>query len=156
VTGKYNVVQWFAPVEQILGCLLIGLFVDRIALGRLRKLVARTRWDGDEIVINALRGMPLLWMTLIGVHASLHGLPLSASWRNFAQRMLLVISILSVTIFAAKVAAKLVGLYARRIEDTLPSASLFANLTKFFVFLLGSLIILQTLNCLFQITCPIR
>jgi hypothetical protein len=86
VIGNYNVIQWFAPVGLILGGLLIGLFVDRIALSRLRKLVARTRWNGDEIVINALRGMPLLWSTLLGVYASLQSLPLSASWRNFAQR----------------------------------------------------------------------
>jgi small-conductance mechanosensitive channel len=146
VTGNYNVVQWFAPVGLILGGLLIGLFVDRIALGKLRKLVARTRWNGDEIVINALRGMPLLWMTLTGVYASLQSLPLSASWRTLAQRTLLVIAILSVTIFAANVAAKLVGLYARRIEGTLPATSLFANLTKLFIFLIGALIILQSLN----------
>jgi small-conductance mechanosensitive channel len=37
-------------------------------------------------------------------------------------------------------------LYARRIEGTLPATSLFANLTKLLVFLLGALIILQTLN----------
>lgn len=146
MTGNHKVVQWLAPVGLILGGILIGLFVDRIALGRLRKLVARTRWNGDEIVINALRGLPLLWMTLLGAYASLQSLPLSESWRNFAQRTLLVIAILSVTLFGANVAAKLVGLYARRIEGTLPATSLFANLTKMFVFLIGSLIILQTLN----------
>ncbi len=146
MTGNYNVIQWVTPVGLILGGLLIGLFVDRFALGRLRKLVARTRWNGDEMVINALRGMPLLWMTLLGAYASLQSLPLSDSWRNFAQKALLVIAILSVTIFAANVAARLVGLYARRIEGTLPATSLFANLTKLFVFLIGSLIILQTLN----------
>jgi hypothetical protein len=146
VIGNYSVIQWFAPVGLILGGILIGLFVDRIALGRLRKLVARTRWNGDEIVINALRGMPLMWSTLIGVYAALQSAPLSVSWRNFAQRTLLVIAILSVTVFTANVAAKLVGLYARRIEGALPATSLFANLTKLFVFLIGSLIILQTLN----------
>jgi hypothetical protein len=40
----------------------------------------------------------------------------------------------------------LVGVYARRIEGALPATSLFANLTRLFVFLIGSLIILQTLN----------
>jgi small-conductance mechanosensitive channel len=40
----------------------------------------------------------------------------------------------------------LVGVYARHIEGALPATSLFANLTKLFVFLIGSLIILQTLN----------
>jgi small-conductance mechanosensitive channel len=146
VTDSYNVIQWLAPMGLILGGMLIGLFVDRIALGRLRKLAAQTKWNGDEIVVNALRGLPLLWMTLLSVYASLQSLPLSASWRIFAERTLLVIAILSVTIFVAKVAAGLVGLYARRLEGALPTTSLFANLTKLFVFLIGWLIILQTLN----------
>jgi hypothetical protein len=77
LVGNYSVIQWFAPVGLILGGILIGLFVDRIALGRLRKLVARTRWTGDELFINALLGMPLLWSTLLGVYAALQSAPLS-------------------------------------------------------------------------------
>jgi hypothetical protein len=130
VVGNYSVIQWFAPVGLILGGILIGLFVDRIALGRLRKLIVRTRWTGDELVINDLRGMPLLWSTLLGVYAAPQSAPLSVSWRNFAQRTLLVITILSVTVLAANVTAKLVGIYARRIEGALPTMSLFANFSS--------------------------
>jgi small-conductance mechanosensitive channel len=146
VTDNQSVIQWFAPAGLILGGLLVGLFVDRIALTRLRKLAARTKWSGDEFVINALRGLPLLWSTLLGAYAALQSSAFGAQWQNFAQRTLLVIAILSITVFAANVAAKSVGSYARRIEGALPATSLFANLTKLFVFLIGALIILQTLN----------
>jgi small-conductance mechanosensitive channel len=143
---NFNIIQWVVPLALILGGLLIGLFVDKFVLAKLRKAAARTKWNGDEFVVNALRGMPILWLTLFGAYSALQSLPLSPSWRSFAKNALLVCAIMSVTIFAAKVAARLVGLYARRIEGALPSTSLFANLTKLFVFLLGSLIILQTLN----------
>jgi small-conductance mechanosensitive channel len=146
VAKEFNIIQWIAPSALIIGGLLIGLFVDKFVLGRLRKAAARTKWNVDEFVVNALRGMPVLWLTLFGVYSALQSLPLSPTWQSFAKNALLVITILSVTIFAAKVAARLVGLYARRIEGTLPATSLFANLTKLFVFLLGSLIILQTLD----------
>jgi small-conductance mechanosensitive channel len=141
-----SIIQWIVPVGLILGGLLVGLFVDKFVLGRIRKAVARTKWNGDEIIVTALGGMPALWLTLLGIYLALQSLPLSPSWRNFLKNALLVTAILSVTIFVAKIAAGLVGKYARRIEGTLPATSLFTNLTRLLVFLLGTLIILQTLN----------
>jgi small-conductance mechanosensitive channel len=146
LTGNYSFIHWLAPVGLFIGSLLIGLFVDRIALGRLRKLLARTKWNGNEIIINALRGLPLLWSTLLGAYAALLSMSLPQQGRYLAQRALIVIAILSVTLFAANVSARMVGVYSRRIEGTLPATSLFANLTKLFVYLIGLLIILQTLN----------
>lgn len=142
----FSIIQWVVPLGLILGGLLVGLFVNKFVLGRIRKAVAWTKWNGDEIVFSALGGLPILWLTLLGVYAALQSLPLSQPWQNFLKKSLLVIAVLSVTIFVAKVAAGLVGLYARRIEGTLPATSLFANLTKLLVFLIGALIILQTLN----------
>jgi small-conductance mechanosensitive channel len=142
----FSIIQWVVPLGLILGGLLIGLFVDRFVLRKIKKAVERTRWNGNEIIIAALGGMPVLWLTLLGVYAAIQSLPLSPPWQNFAKRALLVIAILSVTIFVAKVSAGLVGVYARRIEGTLPATSLFANLTRLLVFLLGVLVILQTLD----------
>ncbi len=146
MVSEFEIIQWVVPSGLILIGLFIGLLVDRFALSRLKQAVARTRWNADEIVVTALHGMPILWLTLLGAYAATQSLPLSPSWRSFAKTALLVIAILSVTIFAAKVAAGLVGLYAHRIEGTLPATSLFTNLTKLLVFLIGALIILQTLN----------
>jgi small-conductance mechanosensitive channel len=142
----FSIIQWIAPLGLILGGLLVGLFIDKFVLRRLKRAVALTKWNGDEIVFSALGGLPILWLTLLGMYLALQSLPLSPSWRNFVKNALLVVAILSVTIFVAKVAAGLVGLYARRIEGTLPATSLFANLTKLLVFLIGALVILQTLN----------
>jgi small-conductance mechanosensitive channel len=142
----FSIIQWIAPLGLILGGLLVGLFIDKFVLGRLKRAVAWTKWNGDEIVFSALGGLPILWLTLLGLYLALQNLPLSPSWRNLVKNALLVVAILSVTIFVAKVAAGMVGLYARRIEGTLPATSLFANLTKLLVFLIGALVILQTLN----------
>jgi small-conductance mechanosensitive channel len=142
----FSIIQWVVPVGLILGSLLIGLFIDKFVLRRLKRAVARTKWNGDEIVISALGSLPILWLILLGMYAALQSLPLSQSWQNFVKKTLLVIAILSVTIFMARVGGGLVGLYARRIEGTLPATSLFTNLTKLLVFLIGALIILQTLS----------
>ncbi len=142
----FNIIQWVVPLALILGGPILGVFVDKFVLGRVRKSLARTGWGGDEFVVNALRGMPILWLTLLGAYSALQSLPLSPSLQSLAMNALLVGAILSVTITAAKVAAGLVGVYARHIEGALPATTLFTNLTKLLVFLIGSMIILQTLN----------
>jgi small-conductance mechanosensitive channel len=143
---NFNLIQLVVPLGLILGGLLIGLFVDKFVLGRLKKAAGRTKWNGDEIIIAALGGMPILWLTMLGVYAALQSLPPGTPLLTLVKNALLVFAVLSVTIFVAKVAAGLVGLYARRLEGTLPATSLFTNLTKLLVFLIGALIILQTLN----------
>jgi hypothetical protein len=102
---NFSIIQWVVPVGLILGGLLIGLFIDKFVLRRLKRAVARTRWNGDEILISALGGLPILWLTLLGTYLALQSVPLSQSWRGFAKNALLVVAILSVTVFVARVAA---------------------------------------------------
>jgi small-conductance mechanosensitive channel len=139
-----NIITWVLPVSLVAGGLLTGVFVDKIILAQLRKVAARTKWNGDEIVIAALRGMPILWLGLASLYAALLGLPLTPLLLGFLQKFLLVITILSVTIVAGRIAVGFVILYARRVEGALPSTSIFTNLTRLFA--IGLLVVLQSLN----------
>lgn len=143
---NFGIIQWVVPLGLILGGFLIGLLIDRYLLGRIKKAVAWTKWNGNEIFIKALSGMPVIWLTLFGMFVALQSSRLEPHWQNFAKKGLLVIAVLSVTIFMAKLTAGMVGIYARHIEGTLPATSLFMNLTKLLVFLIGTLIILQSLD----------
>jgi hypothetical protein len=44
----------------IMGSVVVGVIIEKIILTRLRKLAAKTKWEGDEVIIHAIRGMPLL------------------------------------------------------------------------------------------------
>jgi small-conductance mechanosensitive channel len=141
-----KIIPWILPLSLIAGGLLIGLFVDKFVLARLKKITSRTRWAGDEIVIVALRGMPVIWFSLIGIQAALLSLPLGPRWLNLLQQTLLVVAILSVTVVIGRIAVDFVKLYVGRIEGVFPSTSIFTNLTRLLVFLIGALVILQSLN----------
>jgi small-conductance mechanosensitive channel len=62
------------------------------------------------------------------------------------QRVLTASIILSATVALARIAAGLVKFYSRKTETVLLSTSIFANLAKSLVFLIGILIILQSLG----------
>jgi small-conductance mechanosensitive channel len=145
--GRFQtVIPWILPSALILAGLLGGLFTDRIILTKLRKLTGRTKWGADEMVVKAFRGMLVFWGTLIGIYAALFSLPLSPALLGLVHKILLVGAIFSITIVAARIAVGLVGIYAGRVEGVFPATSIFSNLTRLLIFVLGALVIMQSLE----------
>jgi small-conductance mechanosensitive channel len=57
------------------------------------------------------------------------------------ERILVVIAILSVTVVLARIAAGIAGAYGRKGQGQFPSATILANLTRVFIYVLGLLTI---------------
>lgn len=141
-----EITQLVLPLGFAAGGLFLGIIFEKIILSKLKKIALKTKWEGDEIIINSLRGMTIFWFVLAGIYGAIPHLPLSSTLLNFLQKILLVIIIFSVTAVLARVAVGFVNLYAVKVKGILPSTTIFANLTKLFVFLIGILIILQSLG----------
>jgi len=146
ISESLTMAQLILPLSLIAGGLLLGIIFEKIVLTKLRKIAARTKWEGDEIIIVALRGMAILWFVTAGVYGAILSIPISPALLSLLEKILLVIVILSVTMVLARVAAGFVNLYSKRAEGVLPAISIFTNLTKFLVFVIGILIILQSLD----------
>lgn len=134
------------PVVFIAGGLVLGLIFDRFILWELRRITLRTKWQADDILIDALRGAPFLWFLLAGIYGALEYADLSASADTFLKKTLLILAILSVTWVTARAMAGFVQLYSRRLGGVMLSTSMFVHLTKAIVLLIGLLIILQSLG----------
>lgn len=134
------------PLLFIAGGFLLGVIFDRIILKEIRKIAARTSWEGNELIIGALHGMIIFWFVAAGVYGALNYIPLRAGLFDFLQKTLLVLVILSVTLVMARILAGFVNLYSKRAGGVFLSTSIFANLTKILVFIIGVLIILQSLG----------
>ncbi len=134
------------PAAFVAGGLALGLAFDRFILWELKRIASRTRWEGDEILIDALRGAPLLWCLLAGVYGALEVAELAAEIDSILKKSLLVLVIFSVTWVAARALAGFVQVYSRRVGGVMLSTSMFSNLTKAIVVLIGLLIVLQSLG----------
>lgn len=140
------VVDWVFPVVAIGGALLLGIIFERIILSRLRKIAERTTWQGDEIIIAGLKGVTTLWFVLAGAFVASYSLPVTPTVLTLIHKALMVMVILSGTIVVSRIAVGFVNLSTIREDGALPSASILSNLTKMSVFLIGILIILQSLG----------
>jgi len=127
--------------------ILIGIIFQRVILSKLRRLALKTKWKGDDIIINALKGaVVLLFFTLLGLYGAISVSPLSGNFSHLLQSIILVIIILSITWLLTNIATGFLKLYADRFKDAIPQSTIFKNLTKIVIITIGFLIILQTLG----------
>ncbi|MBW2040167.1 MAG: mechanosensitive ion channel family protein [Deltaproteobacteria bacterium] len=141
-----KITQLVLPLAYVIGGFLVGLIIEKIVLKKLKKIAERTKWKGDIIVINSLRGMIIIWSVIAGIYGAVLSISISPTLMSNLQKILLVVVILSATIALTKMAAGFVNLYIKREDVPLPSTSIFMNLTKLLVFLIGILVILQSLG----------
>lgn len=138
---------WLVPVVQIAGGLLLGLIVEKVVLGYLRRAATRTRSEIDDVFVASLRGMPLLWLSLAGLFAASDRLAdFAPHWVNLANRTLLVVFLLSLTLSLARLLSGLVAILSSGSEGLLPSTSIFRNLAQLLAVVVGGLVILDTLG----------
>jgi len=140
------IVRLVVPLGLIGGFLIIGAAFERIVLDRLRKIAARTKWQGYEIVISSLRGLTTVSFLLLGVYLAIPYIEVSAYAIGVLRKFLLVSVIFCTAIILSRIAVGYVGLYSKKTEAVLPSTSIFANLAKVVVFVVGGLIVLQSLG----------
>ena len=138
--------HWIVAAIYIIGGFVVGFVLEKIVLAKLKRLAKKTKWKGDIVIINSLRGMVIIWLLIAGIYGAILSLPMSPSLLIHLKKILLVIVILSGTMALGKMMAGFVSIYVQREDVPLPSTSIFKNLTKLLVFLIGILIILHSLG----------
>jgi small-conductance mechanosensitive channel len=118
----------------------------RMLLRWLGKHALRTRWSGDDVLVDALRTL-VPWAAMAGgAAAAATALPLTASVGRNVNRVLTVLLILAVTLTAARLITGLVRALAQSRSGVAGSATIFVNITRVVVLAMGFLVVLQTLG----------
>lgn len=146
LTDKLTLNNLFISLAFILGGFVIGIIVEKVILARIKRFTKRTSWEGDEIVINSIKGIAILWLGLAGIYLAFSNLPLKPVIITVMEKVLLVVVLFSATVVLSKIVVGFIGLHGKKTEGGLPSASLFTNITKGVIFAIGLLIILQSLG----------
>ena len=145
VTGltRHAGMHQFAAAGVILGSgLLVGLLLSRVVLARLRRSELVSRWAG----VGAAQGVVVIASTSIGAYAASLTLPLTPALANLVHDAVVVLLLLCATVFAARLAAAMVQHYALRSDGSGMFGSIFLNIARLVVFVVGVLVILQTLG----------
>ena len=138
--------HWIVAAIYIIGGFVVGFVFEKIVLAELRHIAKKTPWKGDNVIINSLRGMVIIWLLIAGIYGAILSTPMSPSLLAHLKQILLVVVILSGTLVIARMTSGLVSIYVQREDVPLPSTSIFRNLTKLLIFLIGVMVILQSLG----------
>ncbi len=134
------------PISIVIGCILVGIILQKIIFVSLLKIAKRTSWKGDDIIIQSFKGMLILWGFIIGMYIALPISSFSKEVHIIIHKILLVFIIFSFTIVLAKMIAGFAGQYGEKAGSTFASTSIFRNITKAIILIIGTLIILQSLG----------
>ncbi|MFJ9022038.1 mechanosensitive ion channel family protein [Streptomyces sp. NPDC102259] len=125
---------------------LLAAFLSRTLLRWLAKHAKRTKWSGDDVVVDALRTVVPWSMIAAGAAAAAAVLPLTKTVQHTVNQCLTVLLIFVVTVSAARVVAGLVQSVTSSRSGVAGSATIFVNITRILVLAIGFLVVLQTLG----------
>lgn len=136
--------QWILPIAFIFAGLLAGIIGEKLIFKKLKIFVAKQQIPGSEIIFQSLHRMTFIWFVVAGFFWAILSSPLKPDIANVLQKILTIVLLYSVTLVLARLTAGFVNVFVRRTEGV--STSLISNLAKITVFILGTLILLQTLG----------
>jgi small-conductance mechanosensitive channel len=138
--------EWILPVTLLVVGYLGGKIFGHLITGRLSGAVQRTEWKGDDAILKALGKSPALWIFLLGLYGAVITAPLPPRVVDLFNKGILAILIASGATVVGRLAVSYVNLYTSRVKGALPSTTIFANLTRAAVFVVGALVLLQSLG----------
>lgn len=114
-----DAVRWGIAVAVVALGAVLGLLARRWLHRRLVAWAQRTRWEGDDIIVQATRWHVPFLVFLGGVYISLQIAPVPATLVERAEKVLAGLVTISVTWMAAEMASGFIRLYVRRLDSAL-------------------------------------
>ena len=141
-----DLVNQFGAWPVVLATTLLGGLVGLIVARVLRSSSERRGWKVGRALAESLTGLPLLWGALIGVGVLLPTLDRSLRANSIALDVLRVVWIASFTWLGMRIVGKLVRAWTTREGAEVPSGTIFVNLARVSVFIVGALVALAAVG----------
>jgi small-conductance mechanosensitive channel len=119
---------------------LLGFAVRNTVFRWLRQWARASSSKFDEVVIEAVRGPFMIWVLMLSLHLGVQTSRLPVRAQNISAQALLVLFIFSMTLVCSRLAGASVKFYTGAVT------SLAENLARLAIFLLGAIIIMDTLG----------
>lgn len=142
-----NLAEIVIPLAIFLTTLAAGYALRRLLFRQLSYWAKKTETQAGNLVIGATKTPSLIWALILATYLGLRFSELPESVVDVSGKILLILGIISVTLFLANLVSRLVQAYLARAETALlPVSSLMQNIIRGIIFLIGILVILGSLG----------
>lgn len=140
------IIEYILPICYILGSIALGFLCQLVVFNYLHRIAKKTKLRIDDIIIHSLRGWIVFWFILAGISLAVPHLVADVPTLTIINKILLVLTIFSITVVLANIAVGFVDLLSGKIKEAIPRTTILTNITKVFVLIIGILIILNALG----------
>lgn len=138
---------WLFPILIVVVGVLAGWIFKKFIHSRLKKITEKTDWRGDDVVFEAIESHIVIWFFLISLKIAAESFSsFQPLYFDYANKIILSILILSVTLVASRIGVGLLNFWAEKQGTDLPSTTIFVNLARIVIVSVGILVILQSLG----------
>jgi small-conductance mechanosensitive channel len=130
----------------VAGGLVLGILLEKILLRFFIKEAAKTFSKADDVILNSLKGLLIFWGVLGGIYLGLKYLPLEDEQYKIWHRIFLVALAVSFAILISRIIIGLIKLRISKTPGLIPSTTIISTITRVIVFLVATLVVLQTLG----------
>ncbi|TAH24792.1 MAG: mechanosensitive ion channel family protein [Cytophagales bacterium] len=138
--------SYLFPIIIIGVGVLFAFVFDKIILRKLAKMAANTEWEGDDILIKALRNISILPIVVMSIYWASFHVDISDFVHQKIEKYTIVVMLSIFTIMMSRIAVGFVRLLPGRSSGAFPGSSIFINITRITIFILGFVFILQQLG----------
>ncbi|MCC6288422.1 MAG: mechanosensitive ion channel family protein [Chitinophagaceae bacterium] len=125
---------------------LLGLLIQKTLTPILNRLARRSKWSGDDIIIQNISKWFIPWLTALGIFLAWQRVEMKEKYHNWLENALIIFYILSATIILARILSAITTIKEKNSGKISSSSSIIGNIIKVIVYCLGFLMILQSIG----------
>ena len=137
---------WLSPLLIIILAILFGLIFKKFLHSKLKRFTERSKWEGDDILLESIESQIILWFFLFSLFLVFKDLPINPKFSEIILIIIKIILIASITHAMAKLILGLFNLWSNKHSGGFPSTTIFTNIVKITIYVIGLLIILDSVN----------
>ena len=141
-----NIEMYIKPSIMFLALVALGFIIEKVLFPFFKSLVAKTAWKADDLIIHSLKKIPIYWGFLGGAYLAAHHVNLSEESINIADQIIFSLVVLSLCVIAGRFLVGLINLKTGADPSSAPSTSIISNIIKTAIYMIGFLVILQTMG----------
>lgn len=141
-----ELMKYFIALGIVLLFVIGGALFKVIIFGRLKKLAEKTAWKVDDIIVKVLSTPIILWTLLIGLYIAMRTLNPPEEIASIVDKSLISVLIISITLVVARLIAEIIIMLGEKVETTTQVTGLTRNITTIAIYLIGFLILINTLG----------
>ena len=151
---KNNLEVYLPPIVIIVIGIVLGLIFKRYIHSRLKLVAKKSDWAGDDAVLDAIEPHIVVWFFLGSLSIAASNIESTSVSNTFVKNILneyvsqflIIVLIGSITLAVGKLGVSLFDLWAKDQEKGFPSTTMFTNFVRIAIYVIGVLIILDSLN----------